>query len=262
MSIAREPGPLRGGDSRARVIGWTAALALVVTTVLVAVARLATGPTPPPGLPSPTAVSAVPDRRANNVTIAPAGARRGWKPDARVAEVEIAERPRPFRPARIPRLVPETEPSSAAAPPSRLPAPPLSASAKKAVPITVVPLKPAPPVPAKPEPSTAAPSGEREGERIDSPLETQERPEARYPEDAAAEGVTGKVRLKVVVDPRGEVEDALVVRSSGDDRLDRAAEEAVRRWRYRPARRGGRMVTATDYVEVEFYREQEDNSKD
>jgi periplasmic protein TonB len=64
--------------------------------------------------------------------------------------------------------------------------------------------------------------------------------------------------LKVVVDPHGKVEDALVTRSSGDGRLDRAAEEAVRRWRYRAALRGGRTVTATDYVEVEFYREREE----
>jgi TonB family protein len=47
----------------------------------------------------------------------------------------------------------------------------------------------------------------------------------------------------------------VVIRSSGDDRLDQAAEAAVRRWRYRPARRGGRAVTAVDYAVIEFYRE-------
>src|SRR5205814_2216878 len=82
--------------------------------------------------------------------------------------------------------------------------------------------------------------------------EPEDQPQARYPEDAAAEGVTGSVRLKVTVGRRGEVVDALVVRSSGDDRLDQAAEAAVRRWRYRRAHAAGRRVPATDYVRVEF----------
>ena len=66
--------------------------------------------------------------------------------------------------------------------------------------------------------------------------------------------MTGSVRLKVIVGRRGRVEDAVVVRSSGDARLDQAAEAAVRRWRYRPARRNGRAVTAVDYARIEFYR--------
>jgi len=61
----------------------------------------------------------------------------------------------------------------------------------------------------------------------------------------------------VTVGRRGEVEDALVVRSSGDERLDRAAEAAIRRWRYRPAHRAGRPVPAVDYVKVEFFQEDE-----
>ena len=61
--------------------------------------------------------------------------------------------------------------------------------------------------------------------------------------------------LKLFVGRRGRVEDALVVRSSGDERLDQAAEAAVRRWRYRPARRDGHPVEAVDYVQVEFAHE-------
>ena len=89
-----------------------------------------------------------------------------------------------------------------------------------------------------------------------------EQPEALYPAGAAAENVTGTVRLRVLVGRRGEVEDVQVVRSSGDDRLDEAAVDAVWHWRYRPARRDGRPVRVTDYVEVEFYRESEDRPED
>jgi protein TonB len=75
-----------------------------------------------------------------------------------------------------------------------------------------------------------------------------------------AEGVTGSVRLKVIVSRRGRVEDAVVVRSSGDDRLDEAASASVRRWRYRPARSQGHPVTGIDYVVVDFYRDDGDRS--
>src|SRR5437763_513655 len=90
-----------------------------------------------------------------------------------------------------------------------------------------------PPAPEAPPPAPA------EIQQPDRPPEPIVRPEARYPEEAAREGVTGSVRLKVIVDRRGRVEDAIVVRSSGDDRLDAAAEAAVRHSRYRPARRTG-----------------------
>jgi protein TonB len=113
------------------------------------------------------------------------------------------------------------------------------------------------PTPAETLPLISLPPGgaASEAEAPVTPPEPVARPTARYPEDAAAEGVTGSVRLKVIVSRRGRVEDALVVRSSGDDRLDQAAETAVRRWRYRPARREGRAVTAVDYAVIEFYRE-------
>jgi len=94
-----------------------------------------------------------------------------------------------------------------------------------------------------------------EPDEADSPPEPVSRVEARYPEEAAQEDVTGSVRLKVIVDRRGRIEDTIVVRSSGDDRLDAAAEEAVRRWRYRPARRAGRPVTGVDYEVIDFYRD-------
>jgi periplasmic protein TonB len=114
-----------------------------------------------------------------------------------------------------------------------------------------------PPPPAVEPPLISLPPGGLAGEvdAPDSPPEPIARPTARYPEEAAAEGVTGSVRLKVIVGRRGWVEDAVVIRSSGDNRLDQAAEAAVRRWRYRPARREGRVVTAVDYAIIEFYRE-------
>jgi len=52
----------------------------------------------------------------------------------------------------------------------------------------------------------------------------------------------GTVRLLLSVLADGTVEEAGVETSSGSDPLDAAALEAVRRWRFEPARRGGRAV--------------------
>jgi periplasmic protein TonB len=254
MSIAREPGRLRGTDGRARRVGWAVGVALFVAAVLFAVARMATVPTPPAEQTSRRAGAAATPKAADS-----SSAKRGrMKPesDAPVARVEIAERPVLVRPRQTPHVAPVAEPAVPArtkaakadgdeATKPALSGPSLRPPAKAAEPR---PAAPSPPLP-------AARKQERESEPADAPLVPEERTEARYPESAAADGVTGKVRLKVVVDPRGQVEDALVGRSSGDERLDHAAEEAVRRWRYRPARRSGHAVMATDYVEVEFYRE-------
>ena len=119
----------------------------------------------------------------------------------------------------------------------------------------------APPI----DPEGRSPEGKRSGGPADGAFTAPSRRISRrraIPEDAAAEGVTGSVRLKVMVGRRGEVEDAQVVHSSGDERLDRAAEEAVRRWRYRPAHRAGRPVPAADYVRVEFYQDDEAKSEE
>jgi TonB family protein len=60
-----------------------------------------------------------------------------------------------------------------------------------------------------------------------------------YPASAVADGVEGRVRLKVLVTEEGTVADVQVVSSSGDRRLDAAAREFVSKWRYRPAVQDG-----------------------
>jgi periplasmic protein TonB len=102
-------------------------------------------------------------------------------------------------------------------------------------------------------PAAQAASGEPgvEADERDGP-ELIERDAVRYPRSAAEEGVTGTVHLKIVVGPRGQVEAVLVVRSSGDARLDSAAVQSAMRWRYRPARRDDEPVPSVAYVSVRF----------
>ena len=51
------------------------------------------------------------------------------------------------------------------------------------------------------------------------------------------------------------VDRAVVVRSSGDRRLDAAAIRAALAWRYEPAHRGRRAMAGVDTATFEFYRE-------
>ena len=77
-------------------------------------------------------------------------------------------------------------------------------------------------------------------------------PPPAYPLIARRRGQQGRVLLRLEVAADGTASQAAVVRSSGVDALDRAARAAVARWRFQPARRGGRAVAATVEVPVVF----------
>ncbi len=73
-----------------------------------------------------------------------------------------------------------------------------------------------------------------------------------YPADARRRGEEGVVRLALQIAPDGTVTAAEIADSSGFPALDRAAAEAARRWRFRPATRAGRPVAATLPTTVHF----------
>jgi protein TonB len=73
-----------------------------------------------------------------------------------------------------------------------------------------------------------------------------------YPAAAVGDGVEGTVRLGVLVSERGEVLEVKVIESGGDRRLDAAAAEFVRRWRYRPAVQDGEPRRVHTYAKVRF----------
>lgn len=61
-----------------------------------------------------------------------------------------------------------------------------------------------------------------------------------------------RVEVKALVDTSGRVQQVIFVTSSGDSALDRAAEEAVARYRYLPAHQAGRPIPAWVLVPVNF----------
>ena len=73
-----------------------------------------------------------------------------------------------------------------------------------------------------------------------------------YPPAAAAGGVEGTVRLEVAVTELGVVSHVKVIESSDDRRLDAAACEFVRGWRYEPAIQDGEPRSVRTYAVVKF----------
>lgn len=64
-------------------------------------------------------------------------------------------------------------------------------------------------------------------------------PKPAYPPMSRRLGETGRSIIRVLVGANGSAKDVRLQRSSGFDRLDQAALDAVRRWRFVPGTRGG-----------------------
>jgi len=105
-------------------------------------------------------------------------------------------------------------------------------------------------------PSTGAPGIGGRVAGVGAPADTRpgylSNPHPPYPAESRGAGEEGSVQLTVQVDARGRALSVTVERSSGFARLDRAAIEAVRRWRFRPATRAGMPVAASVTVPVRF----------
>lgn len=73
----------------------------------------------------------------------------------------------------------------------------------------------------------------------------------QYPEQAAAEGLEGRVLVKVLVGADGTVKDVSVEEST-DPVFDAAAVKAVLQWHFEPATRGGQPVEASVVIPFDF----------
>ena len=73
-----------------------------------------------------------------------------------------------------------------------------------------------------------------------------------YPSSARRLGVQGTALLNVLVADDGRVANVVITQSAGHPDLDRAAADAVRRWRFEPARRGAEKVAMWVQLPVEF----------
>ena len=73
-----------------------------------------------------------------------------------------------------------------------------------------------------------------------------------YPATARRLGIQGTTLLRIHVLVDGRVGDVVVQETAGHPDLDQAAAEAVRRWRFEPARHGDDPVAMSVMLPVEF----------
>ena len=86
----------------------------------------------------------------------------------------------------------------------------------------------------------------------DANLQVTRRVEPTYPSASRRAGEQGVAVFSVLVDPSGHPQTVKVQNSSGYDRLDQAAMEAIRHWTFNPAVRESQKVAAWTSVRVKF----------
>jgi protein TonB len=188
--------------------------------------------------------------------------REAAPPPPRPERASPVRRPEPPRPAKAatpkveePAPHPVTEPPAPAA--QVAPAPTLPAISEPApapgppAPSTsnaTISLPPSAPVVAAKPPVPAAPDAVTQTARPRGGY--QVRP--AYPAAPRRLGIQGTTMLRVHILEDGRIGDVRVEHSAGHPDLDRAAMEAVRRWRFEPARRGADAVAMWVLLPVEF----------
>jgi protein TonB len=116
------------------------------------------------------------------------------------------------------------------------------------------PAPPAPSAPAKAGPTAMTASttsaGPANGGELSSRVLFAKPP--RYPVDSRRQHEEGTVVLSILLSIDGNVSDIGIARSSGSPRLDRAALDAVKNWRWQPLIRDGAAVMVRGIVTIPF----------
>ena len=112
----------------------------------------------------------------------------------------------------------------------------------------LVETRPATPPPSLPQPAAPAPTA---AASRPEPLAGRT-PAPRYPTQSLRRGESGTVMVRAQIGPDGVPGEVEVANGSGSRYLDRAAVDAVKRWRFRPAMQGGQPTTGTVMVPIEF----------
>lgn len=169
-------------------------------------------------------------------------------------ELKQALRPMAVRLVEIlPELPKPAKPPEAPKPNKNLPPPPehlLTSNTVSDGPSAFT-VPPQPPAPVQAAPIYVAPAPVTiTAARFDA--DYLDNPKPVYPHASRRLGEQGKVLLRVYVSAAGLAEKVEIKLGSGFARLDQAAEEAVSRWRFVPARRGEQMIAAWVQVPINF----------
>lgn len=162
-------------------------------------------------------------------------------PPEAVPRVDSLPKPLPVRTAQ-PRPEPETPVLATTAPAATAPAVGVPVDPKSLPPVEARPAPAAAPVPV-PAPAVVPPVFH--ADYLDNPAPA-------YPALSRRLGEQGRVMLRVQVEADGLPTSVEVRTSSGFERLDQAALEAVRRWKFVPAKLGDKAVSASVVVPIAF----------
>lgn len=147
----------------------------------------------------------------------------------------VPPKPRPVEKRPVPRPVQEVAPLA------------IPVEAPVSAPTIEVPA--VPPAPTLSPPAPPAPAA-LSRPRFDA--DYLDNPKPAYPALSRRMGEEGRVVLRVQVAANGLPTDIVIHTSSGSARLDQAAFDAVRRWKFVPARRGDEAVAASVLVPIVF----------
>ena len=174
---------------------------------------------------------------------------------------EFIAPPAPPRMAPPPPAPPPPPTPAPKAPPKVAPRPaPMPVAVADATPAPAAPTgiatpqPPAPPVDApavQPSPAPAPPAPPRI-ELPSSDAAYLNNPRPSYPAISKRMGEQGKVVLRVLIGTDGVPQKVEVNQSSGFDRLDRQAQDAVMRWRFVPGKRNGVPEAMWNLVPINF----------
>jgi len=90
------------------------------------------------------------------------------------------------------------------------------------------------------------------GGDMDSPPTAINKLPPTYPSSLLSKGIGGRVLIACTVDEAGRVVSTTIKQSSGHPDLDKAAINAVNKWKFKPGTRAGRKVKSTCIVPFNF----------
>ena len=180
-----------------------------------------------------------------------------------MSDQELVERAREVAAAEITRQEEELRkrleqefPTPTPIPPTPTPTDtptPLPTDTPTPVPPTPTPVPPtATPIPPTPTPSVREGDIVVAGPGVVAPVMIYREP-PKYPPAAERMGVTGEVEAEALIGIDGTVEEVRVIRVEGREfGFEKATEEAIRKWRYKPAMKKGVRVRVWVTVRVPF----------
>jgi len=206
-------------------------------------------PVPLPTAPEPVAKPEPPHE------VAPRPVQKTTVAEPLPAPVPEQKQIKPEPPIESPPMELPTPMADVPAPP--VPVPPLAAVAAPSVDVPPVPQVAARPDPPKslvdpaPAPATAQPADTEAAPQAWN-ADYLRNPKPAYPNSSRRLGEHGTVLLRVLVTAVGEAAKVELKSTSGYRRLDDSALEAVRQWKFVPARLGERPVDAWVVVPIKF----------